>query len=56
MKSFTKWMVVMLAETAPLKVGKNPLFKYSPLPTIPFYDSGFDSTIHAELADDTSKV
>ena len=39
-----------------IKVGKNALFKYSPLPTIPFYDSGFDSTIHAELADDTSKL
>lgn len=39
-----------------IKVGKNALFKYSPLPTIPFYDSGFDSTIHAELEDETSQL
>jgi urease accessory protein len=39
-----------------IKVGKNALFKYSPLPTIPFYDSGFDSTIHAELEDDSSQL
>jgi urease accessory protein len=39
-----------------VKVGKNALFKYSPLPTIPFYDSGFDSTIHAELEDDSSQL
>ena len=39
-----------------IKVGKNALFKYSPLPTIPFYDSGFDSTITADLEDDTSQL
>ena len=39
-----------------IKVGKNALFKYSPLPTIPFYDSGFDSTIHVELEDSTSQL
>lgn len=39
-----------------IKVGKNAFFKYSPLPTIPFYDSGFDSTIDAELEDDTSQL
>ena len=39
-----------------IKVGKNAFFKYSPLPTIPFYDSGFDTTIQVELADDTSKL
>lgn len=39
-----------------IKVGKNALFKYSPLPTIPFKDSGFDSTITCDLADDTSQL
>ena len=39
-----------------IKVGKNAFFKYSPLPTIPFFDSGFDSTIHAELEDDSSQM
>ncbi len=39
-----------------IEVGKNALLKYSPLPTIPFSDSGFDSTISAELTDDTSKL
>lgn len=39
-----------------IKVGKNALFKYSPLPTIPFKDSGFYSTISCELADDSSQL
>ena len=39
-----------------IKVGKNAFFKYSPLPTIPFYDSGFDSTIDVELEDDSSQM
>lgn len=41
---------------ATIKVAKNGLFKYSPLPTIPFADSGFNSTIHAELEDETSQL
>lgn len=39
-----------------IKVGKNAFFKYAPLPTIPFYDSGFDSTIDVELEDDSSQM
>ena len=39
-----------------IKVAKNAFFKYSPLPTIPFFDSGFDSTIDVDLEDDTSEM
>jgi urease accessory protein len=37
-------------------VGKNAFLKYSPLPTIPFAESSFDSVMKIDLEDDTSKL
>ena len=36
-------------------ISKNAFLKYLPLPTIPFANSAFSSTINVELEDDTSK-
>ena len=38
-----------------LSVKKNAFLKYFPLPTIPFFDSGFYATIDCDLEDDTSE-
>lgn len=42
--------------TCTIKVAKNGFLKYFPLPTIPFADSGFNSTIDADLEDDTAEM
>lgn len=39
-----------------IKVAKNAFLKYFPLPTIPFADSGFYSTITADLEDDSAEL
>lgn len=37
-------------------VGSNSILKYNPLPTIPFKESAFNSTINITLKDDSSKL
>lgn len=39
-----------------ISVGKNAFLKYSPLPTIPFAESNFDSVMKINLEDYTSKL
>lgn len=39
-----------------ISVGKNAFLKYNPLPTIPFAESSFDSTMKINLEDNTSKL